>query len=296
MGKAPKPVSPWKAKATGDSPREFSRNEPGRGRIEKLIDAADDDIGMDIKVAKDAGREIIYFKSAKNPTYGCFSNMKASNFTVRGLQYRSTEHFYHSEKFRLGAEFAAGEGMKAELREIAEAIRTDTTDAKKAGENNTEPVRGTLQAKKYAKKRDGKLPDGFLTNEWADKGLKGKVMKEGLLAKFREEGNEKFRETLLGTGDAYIVQLIEACNFFGWHPKTGGGNELGKLLMAVREELRNNEDGKDDNVRKAKQVRKNKATKEARLKQAVAVLQGNEMAKSGEEEDLMDVESESMSF
>lgn len=86
-------------------------------------------------------------------------------------------------------------------------------------------------------KRLGRKVD--LRNDWEE--VKFKVMERGLKEKFRIE---ELREALLATGDA---ELLEGNawhdNEFGncWCPKCKdipGRNMLGRLLMRIREELR----------------------------------------------------------
>lgn len=209
----------------------------------KKIDKADEQVALQIKGAKDAGRQIIKFTLVAEQPYGMLSNMRPGTFQDDTLHYRTLEHYYHSQKFRLGAEAATNPAEKQRLLDIAEKIRKDTKD-----------LRGGVQAKKFAKKNEKHLPAEFLTGRWGS-GLRDEVMRKGLRGKFSNfsDTTVKFRETLLGTDDAYIVQWSKDCSHFGWSPETGGDNELGRMLMELRDELRKEDeeaqkDGDDANM------------------------------------------------
>ncbi len=85
-----------------------------------------------------------------------------------------------------------------------------------------------------AKKRGRSVP---LRKDWED--VKVSIMEEIVLAKF--EQNDDLREKLLSTGDAYL----EEGNNWGdrvWGVVNGqGANNLGKILMRVRDLLREKE-------------------------------------------------------
>ena len=74
-----------------------------------------------------------------------------------------------------------------------------------------------------------------LRKDWED--IKMQVMKDIVMAKFTQ--NEDLYEKLLATGDTYL----EEGNTWGdkiWGTVNGqGANHLGRILMEVREELRN---------------------------------------------------------
>ena len=63
-------------------------------------------------------------------------------------------------------------------------------------------------------------------------------MREVLKEKFRQHTDLK--EKLLATGDAILIEESKSDAFWGTGKKGNGKNMLGKLLIAVREEIRNN--------------------------------------------------------
>jgi predicted NAD-dependent protein-ADP-ribosyltransferase YbiA (DUF1768 family) len=299
MPKTLKVTSSKKDPVLPTTPRETKSSKSAKQSLEESIAAPSDRISLAMSVARNNGQEIIKFGSARpgpNNSYDVFSNMKSGRFEVKGVTYRSNEHFYHSEKFRRGAEFATDAARKAELLEIAENISDKT---KLMVDEKEVKLTGGKQAKDYAKSKEHLLPDGFLKNEWDGKGLKNTVMKEGLMAKFGTR--EKERLKLLSTGDSYVLHWTDACPHFGYHPNNPSangeeGNHLGRLLMEVREELRKKgvenegpvaEEAEtaenSDDMKKAEERKKANAEKEAKLKAAHAVLEQIDETEIGEE-------------
>jgi len=66
------------------------------------------------------------------------------------------------------------------------------------------------------------------------------VMREAVEAKFRQ--HDDLRALLLETGDAKLVEHTENDDFWGDGGDGSGRNELGRVLMAVREALRQETD------------------------------------------------------
>jgi ribA/ribD-fused uncharacterized protein len=62
------------------------------------------------------------------------------------------------------------------------------------------------------------------------------VMREAVEAKFRQ--HDELRTLLLDTGDARLVEHTDNDDFWGDGGDGSGRNELGRILMAVREALR----------------------------------------------------------
>ncbi len=79
--------------------------------------------------------------------------------------------------------------------------------------------------------RDRKLP---LRRDWES--AKEKVMLDALRAKFTQHADLK--ATLLGTGDAVLVEHTEKDSYWGDGGDGSGKNRLGRLLMQLRDELR----------------------------------------------------------
>lgn len=63
------------------------------------------------------------------------------------------------------------------------------------------------------------------------------VMEKILRAKM--EQHEYVRRKLLETGDKEIIENSPVDSFWGWGPNKDGENQLGKIWMKLREELKN---------------------------------------------------------
>ena len=72
--------------------------------------------------------------------------------------------------------------------------------------------------------------------DWDD--VKVSIMEE--LLRLKIEQNPYVKKKLLQTGDYMIVEDSPKDDFWGWGPNRNGQNNLGKLWMKLREELKNN--------------------------------------------------------
>ena len=72
--------------------------------------------------------------------------------------------------------------------------------------------------------------------DWDD--VKISIMEE--LLRLKIEQNSYVKKKLLQTGDYMIVEDSPKDDFWGWGPNRDGQNNLGKLWMKLREELKNN--------------------------------------------------------
>ena len=72
--------------------------------------------------------------------------------------------------------------------------------------------------------------------DWDD--VKISIMEELLRLKIKQ--NPYVKKKLLQTGDYMIVEDSPKDDFWGWGPNRNGQNNLGKLWMKLREELKNN--------------------------------------------------------
>jgi ribA/ribD-fused uncharacterized protein len=73
-----------------------------------------------------------------------------------------------------------------------------------------------------------------LRRDWET--IKDSIMREAVLAKFTQHAD--LRAILLGTGDAILVENSPTDDYWGCGAHGGGRNKLGKILMSVREQLR----------------------------------------------------------
>lgn len=141
------------------------------------------------------------------------SNFSAFEITWKGLNFPTSEHAYHWEKF---SHPVKGESVNDRLQRmnLADSILT---------------ARSAHEAFKTA---------GHWKNmrraDW-DR-VKVLIMHDILRAKAIQ--HEYVRRKLLATGDRTLIEDSWRDDFWGWGPNRDGQNMLGKLWMQVREELR----------------------------------------------------------
>jgi N-glycosidase YbiA len=143
--------------------------------------------------------EIIRFYSV-NGEYGELSNFARYPITLGGKQWPTSEHYFQAQKF------------------------ADAKDREEIRKASTPMLAASLG-------RDRKRK---LRRDWES--VKIGVMREAVEAKFRQ--HDELRTLLLATGDAKLVEHTDNDNFWGDGGDGSGRNELGRILMAVREALR----------------------------------------------------------
>lgn len=132
--------------------------------------------------------------------YGEFSNFAPYPITLKGKRWPTSEHYFQAQKF-------------ASSRD-QEEIRAANTP---------------MLAASWGRDRKRKL-----RRDWER--VKVAVMREAVEAKFRQ--HDELRALLLDTGDATLVEHTENDDFWGDGGDGSGRNELGRILMAVRDRLR----------------------------------------------------------
>lgn len=134
------------------------------------------------------------------------SNFSAFAVSWRGVLWPTSEHAYQAAKFPPDSA-------------LYEAIRfaRSAHDAFKIAEANAKAATNV---------------------NWGSDGVRFKVriMKEILRAK--ADQHEYVRRKLLATGDRELIEDSWRDDFWGWGPNRDGTNQLGKLWMEVRAELR----------------------------------------------------------
>lgn len=135
-----------------------------------------------------------------NDEYGELSNFAPYPIKLRGKRWPTTEHFFQAQKF--------------EDERDRDAVRGASTPAVAA--------------------RMGRDRKRKLRRDW--EAVKVSIMREALEAKFRQHPD--LAALLLATGEAKLVEHTEKDDFWGDGGDGSGRNELGRLLMAVREDLR----------------------------------------------------------
>ncbi|MEP7286473.1 MAG: NADAR family protein [Chloroflexota bacterium] len=141
----------------------------------------------------------IYFYSAREQPYGCFSNFSAHGFTLDGQYWPTSEHYFQAQKF-VGTPYA-------------DSIRLSKspTIAARMGRSRQRPLR----------------PD------WET--VKDDLMRRAVLCKF--ELHTDIQAVLLDTGDEPIVENAPGDYYWGCGADGSGQNKLGTILMEVREIL-----------------------------------------------------------
>ena len=146
----------------------------------------------------------VYFYNTTGE-YGCFSNFSPHGLELDGLYWRTSEHYFQAQKFVDAAH-------KMEIYNCK-----TPKDAANKGRERTRPLR----------------PD------WEQ--VKDDIMRKAVLRKF--ETHAEIREILLATGDEEIVENAPGDYYWGCGKDGNGKNMLGKILVEVRELLRDTANG-----------------------------------------------------
>jgi ribA/ribD-fused uncharacterized protein len=144
----------------------------------------------------------IYFYKVWQP-YGCFSNFSPHPIEIQGTYWPTVEHYYQAQKF-VGSEEAI----------IIPSIHGASTPEEAA----------TL----------GRCGTRKLRSDWEM--VKTDVMRAAVLKKFIT--HREIQEVLLVTDDEVLVENSPTDYFWGCGADKTGQNHLGKILMSVREEIR----------------------------------------------------------
>jgi N-glycosidase YbiA len=148
--------------------------------------------------------QAIHFYSVGDE-YGEFSNFAAYPIRLKGKTWPTSEHYFQAQKF-------AGKPDEAEIRKANSPMI-----AARMGRDRKRPLRLDWESVKVA------------------------VMREAVLAKFTQHAD--LQKLLLETGDLKIVERTENDRYWGDGGDGSGKNMLGRLLMEVRELLRNSAAG-----------------------------------------------------
>ena len=144
-------------------------------------------------------RATIHFYSTTGE-HGCFSNFSRHALYLAGKRWPTSEHYFQAQKFK---------GTEHE-----EAVRLCKKPGEAAGMG-----------------RSRKLP---LRPDWES--VKDRIMLEAVRAKFTQ--HEDLKATLLGTGDAILIEHTGNDSYWGDGGDGSGRNRLGQILMSIRDELR----------------------------------------------------------
>ncbi len=144
----------------------------------------------------------IYFYSAREKPYGCFSNFSRHGFKLDGDWWITSEHYFQAQKF-----------VETDCLWF-EKIRDVTTpkDAANMGRSCQHPLR----------------------TDWES--VKDEIMYQAVLCKF--QNHPDIQEILLATSDELIVENARSDYYWGCGADGSGKNKLGEILMKVRGVLR----------------------------------------------------------
>jgi hypothetical protein len=132
----------------------------------------------------------------KRDPYGCFSNFAPYLVEIDGKIWKTTEHYYHAQRFS-GTEYA----------EVIREIKTP------------------FQAKEVAK--SGIYPR---RSDWFD--VKFNIMMKAVTAKFEQHND--LRDILVSTGNAILKEHTELDHYWADGGDGSGRSRLGEILMTVR--------------------------------------------------------------
>lgn len=144
----------------------------------------------------------IYFYKVSEP-YGCFSNFSAHPIYSKGHLWPTSEHYYQAQKFLNPPEEAL----------VSEILAAPTPEAA-----------ATI----------GRDPRYKIRHDWDQ--IKNPIMHEAVRIKFLTHLD--IQDILLATGDREIIENSPTDPYWGCGVDRKGQNQLGKILMLIRQEIR----------------------------------------------------------
>jgi ribA/ribD-fused uncharacterized protein len=147
-----------------------------------------------------------FYGHSKAKRYWIFSNFASTPVTIDSITYPTTEHYFQSQKFA-----SSDPEYSIIVREADDPYKT----------------------KALSKTRKHPIDPKWDTN-------RVEVMRVALLNKALQ--HPEFANTLLSTGEADIIEASPVDYFWGEGAKGNGANMLGKLLVELRERLKENID------------------------------------------------------
>ncbi len=147
--------------------------------------------------------KILFYRANEVP-YGPFSNFDTKHPIKMGKLWPSTEHFFQGMKFQ-----STDETHMENIR-----LTPKPRDAAAMGRDRSHPLR----------------------TDWET--IKDDIMRQAIIAKFTQY--EDMKTLLLSTGDSELIEHTTNDNYWADGGDGTGKNMLGKILMDVREQLKEN--------------------------------------------------------
>ncbi len=144
----------------------------------------------------------IYFYKVDDP-YGCFSNFSPHPIQLDGLDWQTVEHYYQSQKF-----------VSTHKENLISVIRAVPT-----------PEAAALI---------GRDCNNKLRTDWES--VKMQIMEKAVLTKFISYPD--LQEILLNTAEVLIIEDSPTDYYWGCGESKTGQNQLGKILMKIRQKIR----------------------------------------------------------
>lgn len=144
----------------------------------------------------------IFFYKVQDP-YGCFSNFSLHSIDLQGQTWPTSEHYYQAQKYQ-------GTPHQALCEEIRQASTPEAAAA------------------------IGRNPLYTEQDNWDV--IKPEIMYTAVRTKFLT--HPVIQAELLSTGDERIVENSPLDPYWGCGADGKGHNQLGKILMQVRQEIR----------------------------------------------------------
>ena len=144
----------------------------------------------------------IFFYKVSDP-YGCFSNFSPHSIQLGGCNWPTSEHYYQAQKY-----------VDTPEQRVCEEIRRAQT-----------PEAAVVL---------GRNPHLRVRPDWDH--IKPQIMYQAVLTKFLTHLD--IQSILLATGNERIVEESSRDAYWGCGADGQGQNQLGKILMRVRHELR----------------------------------------------------------
>jgi len=132
---------------------------------------------------------------------GCFTNFAPYPIEYKGRHWMTSEHAYQASKFT--------------DEKIIEKIK-----------NAPSPMEAFTLARKFRAE---------YRKDWYE--IRVKVMEEIVRTKLNQYADIK--EKLLESGEKEIIEASPEDAFWGWGPNKDGENQMGKIWMKLRNELKN---------------------------------------------------------